>query len=127
MADFSDISTRSRLVCLKGHLYQWIDENDALVVELGELADNLDEHFNNISKGKVGGATGAIVGGILGVVGFGLSFVTFGASLGLTIAGKSSKMRETLRINILTKERRFLMSFNFRIEKINLNKKSKHR
>jgi hypothetical protein len=48
------------------------------------------------------GSETAIVGGILGVVGFGLSFVTFGASLGLTIAGKSSKMRETLRINILT-------------------------
>jgi uncharacterized membrane protein YgaE (UPF0421/DUF939 family) len=67
------------------------------VVELEELANNLDEHFKKISKAKVGGAAGAIVGGILGIVGFGLSFVTFGASLGLTIAGKSSKMRETLR------------------------------
>jgi transketolase len=44
------------------------------LVELEELANNLDEHFKRICKAKVGGATGAIGGGILAAVGFGLSF-----------------------------------------------------
>jgi hypothetical protein len=93
MTEFSDVSPRSRLLSFKDQLHQLVDENDALVVELEELANNLDEHFKKISKAKVGGAAGAIVGGILGIAGFGLSFVTFGASLGLSIVGKSSKIR----------------------------------
>ena len=87
MAKFAGVSPRPRLLSLKKELHQLVDENDALVVELNNIADNLDEHFSRISKAKVGGATGAVVGGILGIIGFGLSFVTFGASLGLTIAG----------------------------------------
>ena len=61
------------------------DDTDALMEDLEELADNPDEYFNRISKAKVGGAPGTI----LGFVGLGLLFVTFGASLGLDIAGKS--------------------------------------
>ncbi len=41
-------------------------------------------------KGKkaiIGGLVGNVIGGVLMVTGIGLSFVTFGASLGLTIAG----------------------------------------
>jgi hypothetical protein len=83
----------SSLRSMKVQLYQLVDEIDALLVELEELANNLDEHFKRICKAKVGGAAGAIGGGILAAVGFGLSFVTFGASLGLTIAGISSKIR----------------------------------
>ena len=89
----ADISLRSRLLRLKLQLYRWDDDTDGLMVDVEKLADNLDEHFNRINKDKVGGATKAIVGGILGVVGFGLAFVTFGASLGLVVAGKSSKTR----------------------------------
>lgn len=89
----ADISPPSQLLRLKDQLYKWVDDTDALVVDLEKLADNLDEHFKNMSKAKVGGATGAVVGGVLAGVGFGLSFVTFGASLGLAIVGKSSKTR----------------------------------
>ena len=72
---------------MKVQLHQLVDDIDALLVELTELAKNLDEHYKRICKAKVGGATGAIGGGTLAAIGFGLSFVTFGASLGLTIAG----------------------------------------
>lgn len=87
----ADISPPSQFLHLKDQLYQWVDDTSALVVDLEKLADNLDEHFKNISKAKVGGATGAVVGGLLAAAGFGFSFVTFGASLGLAVAGKSSK------------------------------------
>ena len=89
----ADISPRSQLLRLKNQLVKWVDETDVLVVKLEELADNLDEHFSNISKAKVAGGTGAVFGGVLAVTGFGLSFFTFGASLGLVIAGKLSKTR----------------------------------
>ena len=81
------LDARIRFHNFRVQLHQLVDQNDALVLELEELANNLDEHFKKISKAKIGGAVGAIVGGILATVGFGLSFVTFGASLGLSIAG----------------------------------------
>ncbi|XP_052074755.1 uncharacterized protein LOC127712401 [Mytilus californianus] len=68
-------------------LLEWIVLCSQIVNELTSLADNLDEHFQNIAKAKIGGSAAGIVGGILAIVGFGLSFVTFGASLGLSIAG----------------------------------------
>ena len=83
----ADISPRSRFLRLKNQLDEWVDETDGLMVELEEIADNLDWHFRNISKAKVAGGTGAVAGGILAITGFVLSFFTFGASLGLVIAG----------------------------------------
>lgn len=59
--------------------------------QLMEIADELDKHANNVNKAKVGGAAGAVAGGAMCAVGFGLSFVTFGASLGLVIAGKEEQ------------------------------------
>ncbi|XP_060570676.1 uncharacterized protein LOC132728966 isoform X1 [Ruditapes philippinarum] len=50
-------------------------------------ADELDAAYRDIKISKVSGQSGCVVGGVLFVVGFGLSFVTFGASLGLCIAG----------------------------------------
>ncbi|CAC5423580.1 unnamed protein product [Mytilus coruscus] len=58
-----------------------------VVLGLKELADNLDKHFKKIAKAKVFGSVTSIGGGILAGIGFGLSFATFGASLGLTLAG----------------------------------------
>lgn len=79
-------------LCTKAHkleknLNEWIKCKDEAVKELKELAVNLDDHFQKICKAKIAGSTTSLGGGILAVVGFGLSFVTFGASLGLTIAG----------------------------------------
>ena len=86
----SDVNLRSRCFSIKGKLYAMNVETLAMVAELEKIADALDEHFKNITKAKVGGSTAAILGGILAGIGFGLSFATFGASLGLCIAGKSS-------------------------------------
>lgn len=83
----ADIDPRPRVLRLKNQLDEWVDETDELMEELKDIADNLDWHFRNISKAKVGGATGAVAGGILAITGFVLSFFTFGASLGLVIAG----------------------------------------
>lgn len=90
MSDFLDnrnFSLNSRLDRFRYQFRQVIKKRDALVVVFIEIADNLDGHSSRINKTKVGGSTVAIVGTILGGVGFGLSFVTFGASLVLTIVG----------------------------------------
>ncbi len=65
-----------------------------LLKVLYEILDLLNEAKQSIEEGhykhhaaKVAGVSASIVGGILLITGFGLSFVTFGASLGLTIAG----------------------------------------
>ncbi|XP_060556326.1 uncharacterized protein LOC132716992 [Ruditapes philippinarum] len=54
---------------------------------LSSYADELDAAYKNIKISKVAGQSGCVVGGVLAVIGFGLSFATFGASLGLCIAG----------------------------------------
>ena len=55
---------------------------------LKDLADELDKIYKGVKISKVVGASVAIGGGVLAFVGFVLSFFTFGASFGLTIAGK---------------------------------------
>lgn len=79
----NDLS-QDQLIEYQNILLEWIVLCENTVKEL----DNLDEHFNKISKAKIGGSVVGIVGSIICIVGFGLSFVTFGASLGLTFAGK---------------------------------------
>ncbi|CAC5361450.1 unnamed protein product [Mytilus coruscus] len=83
----ADGITKKRLSNFKETLFEWTESCEQTVKEINALADNLDEHFGRISKAKIGGSTAGIVGGVMAAVGFGLSFVTFGASLGLTIAG----------------------------------------
>lgn len=60
----------------------------SVITTLKDLANELDEHFSRISVSKIGGSATGIVGAVLGIVGLSLAPVTFGASLGLTIAGK---------------------------------------
>lgn len=72
----------------KHSLNEWTESCQLTVTEINGIADNLDGHFDRISKAKIGGSAAGIAGGIMAAVGFGLSFVTFGASLGLIIAGK---------------------------------------
>ncbi|CAC5389887.1 unnamed protein product [Mytilus coruscus] len=69
------------------NLNKWRKSKHEVVEELKDLADNLDIHFKKISKAKVLGSVTSIGGGIMAGIGFGLSFATFGASLGLTLAG----------------------------------------
>ena len=54
---------------------------------LEELQKDVAESYDISRQAKIGGAVAAITGSTLGIIGFGLSFVTFGASLGLLIPG----------------------------------------
>ena len=55
---------------------------------LALLKDLRQDRYQKRCILKVAGASAAMVGSVLGIIGFGLSFVTFGASLGLLIPGK---------------------------------------
>ena len=56
---------------------------------LGIQASNIEQNTKVTDRVNLGGSVTSIVGGILAVVGAALTPVTFGASLGLTIAGLS--------------------------------------
>lgn len=68
-------------------LIEWVSNSKTAIETLDSLAKELDVHFSRISKTKIGGSAAGIVGSVLGVVGLALTPVTFGASLGLSIAG----------------------------------------
>ena len=63
-----------------------IQELEKLIAK-AKAEEEARKHGRNTKIANISGSSVAIVGVILGVVGFGLSFVTFGASLGLTVAG----------------------------------------
>jgi len=58
-----------------------------LIVELRSLQEELDKHHRNVNIAKVSGTSTSLVGTALIIGGFIGSFFTFGASLGLSIAG----------------------------------------
>ncbi|XP_044174116.1 apolipoprotein L domain-containing protein 1-like [Acropora millepora] len=59
----------------------WTPKRKATVRTLRVLADGLQKHHDNVSIAQVAGSSTAIAAAIIGGVGFGLSFVTGGASL----------------------------------------------
>ncbi len=54
---------------------------------LGTLKDSIEKSYDKSRRAKIGGSATAIGGSLLGILGFALAPVTFGASLGLGIAG----------------------------------------
>ncbi|XP_052067811.1 uncharacterized protein LOC127707338 [Mytilus californianus] len=68
-------------------LLKWVANSETAIKTLQTLAEELNVHFSRIRKTKIGGSAAGIVGGVLGIVGLALTPVTFGASLGLSIAG----------------------------------------
>ncbi|CAC5364656.1 unnamed protein product [Mytilus coruscus] len=68
-------------------LLNWFERAKSVIETLEVLAEELDVHFTRISKAKIGGSAVGIVGSVVGIVGIALTPFTFGASLGLTIAG----------------------------------------
>lgn len=72
-------------------LLDWLAEAESVIVTLEDLAKELDVHFTRINKAKIGGSAAGIVGSVIGIVGLALTPFTFGASLGLTIAGNNFK------------------------------------
>ena len=63
-----------------------IQELEKLIVK-AKAEEEKKHHGRNTKIANISGSSAAITGVILGAVGFGLSFVTFGASLELTVAG----------------------------------------
>lgn len=55
--------------------------------QLEQLKQDIEISYDRSRKSRIGGTVGTVVGSVLAITGFGLGFVTFGASLGLTIAG----------------------------------------
>ncbi len=60
---------------------------EATLSGIWKLKHDVEESYDKSRKARVAGSTTSVVGGTLFIIGFGLSFVTLGASLGLTIAG----------------------------------------
>ncbi|KAK1159447.1 apolipoprotein L5-like [Acipenser oxyrinchus oxyrinchus] len=57
------------------------------LTQLSEIADGLDKVDRDCTIAKTTGSSAGVVGGVLTIVGIGLAPVTFGVSLGLSIAG----------------------------------------
>lgn len=55
--------------------------------ELQSLKRDIEESYDKSRKAKIGGTVATVTGSTLGILGFGLAFVTFGASLPLLIIG----------------------------------------
>ena len=69
-------------------LYEtWAKERRHCIKELRELAENIDWHHRNSNVVQLPTSAVGIAGGVLSIVGLALIPVTFGVSLGLTIAG----------------------------------------
>ncbi|XP_046358842.2 uncharacterized protein LOC124136839 [Haliotis rufescens] len=64
-----------------------LEKLDVVVGKLYALADELDVQQKKMDIAKISFASSGLVGGGLAIAGFGLSFVTFGASLILTAVG----------------------------------------
>ena len=57
------------------------------VAELTALKEAIEKSYNDSRKARIAGTTATVTGSVIAIAGFGLSFVTLGASLGLTVAG----------------------------------------
>ena len=63
------------------------DVGPQAVAELTELKRAIEKSYNDSRKARIAGTTATVTGSVIAIAGFGLSFVTLGASLGLTVAG----------------------------------------
>ncbi|XP_074639295.1 uncharacterized protein LOC141897577 [Acropora palmata] len=79
MARKEDLSKRAEM--LKSMVGDWIPKRKATVYTLRVLADELQKHHDNVCIAQVAGSSTSIAGFLTAGVGFGLSFVTGGASL----------------------------------------------
>ena len=82
------MEARIKLMSLRADLYKMIDQTPELTGTLVDLAEEIDEVFKAANKSKIVGASFAVGGGLMAGVGFVLTFCTFGAAFGLTIAGR---------------------------------------
>ena len=72
---------------IKLKIEKMLGVRELTLVNLHSLREDIEKSYDKSRKAKIGGTTATITGSILGIVGFGLAFVTFGASLGVAIPG----------------------------------------
>ena len=65
----------------------WLADRRNVIKAINELADNIEWHHRNISAVQIPTSLFGIAGAVMTITGLALIPVTFGASLGLTIAG----------------------------------------
>ena len=66
---------------------EWKKQREDCIREIRDLADNIDFHHRNTNIAQVPASIAGLAGGVLTITGLALIPVTFGVSLGLTIAG----------------------------------------
>lgn len=66
---------------------EWKKNQQDCIEEANAFADIMDTHHRNVNVSHVTSSSVGIIGGVLTITGLALIPVTFGASLGLTIAG----------------------------------------
>ena len=57
------------------------------VAELTDLKEAIEKSYDDSRKARIAGTTATVTGSVIAITEFGLSFVTLGASLGLTVFG----------------------------------------
>ena len=72
---------------LTGKINECIKCVNRAVKQLTELKEAVEKSYNDSRKARIAGTTATVTGSVIAITGFGLSFVTLGASLGLTVAG----------------------------------------
>ena len=72
---------------LNGAIVIVLSTRETTLRNLKKLKREVEESYDKSRKALIGGTTGTVVGSALAITGFGLSFFTFGASLGFTVAG----------------------------------------
>ena len=64
-----------------------IGHREESLTELKQLKKEIEESYDKSRKARIAGAVASVCGSGLAILGFGLSFVTLGASLGIAIPG----------------------------------------
>ena len=72
---------------LSKDIAKWEDSRAGTLTTLRDIQKTIEESYHDRTIAKVSGASAAVAGSTMAIIGFGLNFATFGASLGLTIAG----------------------------------------
>ena len=65
----------------------WLPCRKETIRDIREVAEMLEEHHRNINISKITGSSASILGGLMAIVGFGLTPITFGGSLAFAAVG----------------------------------------
>ena len=66
---------------------QWLPVRIRTIQEIRDTANKLQEHHRNVNISRITGSSASIAGSVMAIVGFALTPVTLGASIGLSAAG----------------------------------------